>query len=362
MKIANPLYDHAFKYLMSNDKLAKKVLSTILEQEVLELELAQQEIIIEDKLKHFTLYRLDFKAKIKNDQGKEELVLIELQKSKLPTNELRFRNYLGSAYSQKKTKQKADKATAIETLPIIAIYIMGYNLVDIPVMAVTVDRKIINASTKEELDIQSNFIELLTHKCYILQVRRLPKKRRTKLEEFMTLFNQAWISNDNYILDLEYVPEAFSDIAEYLHRPLESEEMVRQLAAEDEVELLFASQEAEIAKAIARAKEARTKLKEAKAKEKEAREKEKEAKQKEKEAKQKEKEARKQEKEAKERAQEAKERAQEAKERAQEAQEKTKEINLKLAKKMLKYGESIEDTIAETGLDKAIIIALKEEI
>jgi hypothetical protein len=35
MKIANPLYDHAFKYLMSNDKLARKVLSVILDKEVL---------------------------------------------------------------------------------------------------------------------------------------------------------------------------------------------------------------------------------------------------------------------------------------------------------------------------------------
>jgi len=34
MKIANPLYDHAFKYLMSNDRLARKVLSVILEKEV----------------------------------------------------------------------------------------------------------------------------------------------------------------------------------------------------------------------------------------------------------------------------------------------------------------------------------------
>lgn len=47
MRIANPLYDNAFKYLMSNDRLARKVLSVILEKEVIELELAQQEHIIE---------------------------------------------------------------------------------------------------------------------------------------------------------------------------------------------------------------------------------------------------------------------------------------------------------------------------
>ena len=49
MKIANPLYDHAFKYLMSNDRLARKVLSVILDKEVLKLELSQQEIQDEDQ-------------------------------------------------------------------------------------------------------------------------------------------------------------------------------------------------------------------------------------------------------------------------------------------------------------------------
>jgi hypothetical protein len=101
MKIANPLYDHAFKYLMSNDKLARKVLSVILEKEVLELELSQQEVVVEDEKRRFTLYRLDFKAVIMDENGRKETVLIELQKSKLPTNVLRFRNYLGMAYTQK---------------------------------------------------------------------------------------------------------------------------------------------------------------------------------------------------------------------------------------------------------------------
>ncbi len=55
MKIANPLYDHAFKYLMSNDKLARKVLSVILEKEVLELELSQQEVVVKDEERRFTL-------------------------------------------------------------------------------------------------------------------------------------------------------------------------------------------------------------------------------------------------------------------------------------------------------------------
>lgn len=37
MQIVNPLYDKAFKYLMENERLAKKVISVILDEEIEEL-------------------------------------------------------------------------------------------------------------------------------------------------------------------------------------------------------------------------------------------------------------------------------------------------------------------------------------
>jgi hypothetical protein len=256
MKIANPLYDHAFKYLMSNDRLARKVLSVILEKEVLELELAQQEVVIEDQERRFTLYRLDFKALVRDENGRQEAVLIELQKSKLPTNVLRFRNYLGLSYTQKANAPEAS-GKRDEVLPIISIYILGYNIEDIPVLATKVDRRIIDMSRHEELHIESDFIDLLTHTCYVLQVRRLPGERRSRIERFMTLFNQAWVAEEKFILDLEDVPEEFKDIAEYLQRPLKEEELRAKLRAEEEVEALFAMQEAEKAELRRQAEEER---------------------------------------------------------------------------------------------------------
>jgi hypothetical protein len=248
MKIANPLYDHAFKYLMSNDRLARKVLSVILEKEVLELELAQQEVVVEDQERRFTLYRLDFRAVVRDADGRQEAVLIELQKSKLPTNVLRFRNYLGLSYSHR-------PATGEGALPIITIYILGYNVEDIPVMAAKVDRRITDLSRHEELHIQSDFIGLLTHTCYVLQVRRLPGERQSRIERFMTLFNQAWVAEEKFILDLEEVPEEFKDVAEYLQRPLREEDIRARLRIEEEVEELFALQEAEKAELAKRLEE-----------------------------------------------------------------------------------------------------------
>lgn len=326
MKIANPLYDHAFKYLMSNDRLARKVLSVILDKEVLELELAQQEIVIEDQERRFTLYRLDFKALIRDHNGREKTVLIELQKSKLPTNLLRFRNYLGLAYAQK------PRTGADAVLPIISIYILGYNIEDIPVLAAKVDRRIIDMSLQEELHIESDFIALLTHTCYILQARRLPTQRLSRIEQFMTLFNQAWVQEHKFILDLEEVPEEFKDIAEYLQRPLQEEEIRRKLQAEEEVEALFAMQEAEkeqlragMEKALAREEEALAREEE------ERRQKEEERRQKEEERRQKE-----------------------------EARMQARESAQKLARFMLQTGASIQDTARETGLSEEELYRLME--
>ncbi len=298
MKIANPLYDHAFKYLMSNDRLARKVLSVILEKEVLELELAQQEVVVEDQERRFTLYRLDFRALIRDEDGRQEAVLIELQKSKLPTNVLRFRNYLGLSYSH---RQKLPDGGREFALPIISIYILGYNIEDIPVMAAKVDRRIVDMSKHEELHITSDFIDLLTHTCYILQVRRLPQKRRSRIEQFMTLFNQAWVAEEKFILDLAEVPEEFKDVAEYLQRPLKEEELRAKLQAEEEIEALFALQEAEKAELSKRLEEER-------------RQKEEERRQKE------------------------------------TAQAQVKEHAVKLGRLLLKSGASIEEVMRETGL------------
>ncbi len=49
MKIVNPLYDKAFMFLMQNNRLAKKVLSVILDQEISELSLSQQETVAPTK-------------------------------------------------------------------------------------------------------------------------------------------------------------------------------------------------------------------------------------------------------------------------------------------------------------------------
>jgi hypothetical protein len=247
MKIINPLYDYAFKYLMQNNRIAKKVIGTILECEIIELIVEQQEIIAVDETRGLKLYRLDFSAIIVDKEGKHQKVLIELQKSKLPTNLLRFRTYLGENYRKKETFTNDSGVEETRIYPIISIYILGYNVVDIPYLSVNIDNKVTNTVTKEEVNVSSDFITFLTHRTYIIQIRRLSEKRQSRLEQFLTIFNQSWATSDKYILNIPDVPEEFDDIVKYLTGPVLDEDFRNKLKAEEEIDEIFRSQEAELA-------------------------------------------------------------------------------------------------------------------
>ncbi len=268
MKIVNPQYHYAFKYLMQNERIAKKVLSVLLECEVLALSIDQQKVISVDEYRGLKLFRLDFSAVIVNEQGEKQKVLIELQKSKLPTNLLRFRSYLGSSYAKKEVEVNEDWKEATKAYPIISIYILGYNVMDIPYLAVNIDNRITNTVTKEEVEVSSDFINLLTHKTRIIQIRRLSEKRRTRLEHFLLLFNQSWMTKEKYILDLQDVPKEFTDIANYLGGPVRDEAFRRQLEGEEEIDEIFKEQEIKLAKHAEELEEAKQREEEAKQKQK----------------------------------------------------------------------------------------------
>ena len=80
----NPIYDQAFKYLMENNELAKKILHLILDKEIVQLQMKNIEFPIANQDGIVTA-RYDFKALIKEADGEMQKVLIELQKYKSPS-------------------------------------------------------------------------------------------------------------------------------------------------------------------------------------------------------------------------------------------------------------------------------------
>ena len=206
----------------------------------------------------------NFIAIIIDENGKRQKVIIELQKSKLPTNALRFRTYLGTNYSKHEVVVNEMGVEKPRVYPIIAIYILGYNVVDIPYLAVNIDNKITNTVTKKEVAVTSDFIDLLTNKTRIIQIRRLSENRLTRLERFLMLFNQTWITSERVTLELEEIPEGFDDVAKYLQGAMKDDAFRLKLKAEEEVDALFRSQEAEIAAAWQQLQEAKKAIEAAK--------------------------------------------------------------------------------------------------
>ena len=71
------------------------------------------------------------------------------------------------------------------------------------------------------------------------------------MEKFLVLFNQAWCTDEKFILDLQNIPEEFKDIAKYLQGPVMDDKFRRQLEAEEQLDTIFDGQEAKYLKQIA---------------------------------------------------------------------------------------------------------------
>ena len=78
--IANPIYDSVFKYMMEDDRVAKIMLSALLQKEIIHLEMRPHEYTGVTQRK-ISMMRIDFAATIKNEDGTQQLILIELQKT-----------------------------------------------------------------------------------------------------------------------------------------------------------------------------------------------------------------------------------------------------------------------------------------
>lgn len=235
MQIANPIYDAVFKYLMDDNRVAKLLISKIIEQEILHLEFQPLENRVDIEHRMFTVYRLDFSAIIKTETGETKQVIIEIQKAKFPTDIMRFRKYLGQQYiSEKNTLILGEKKMA---LPIISIYFLGHKLQNTDAPVIKVKRNYIDVSTGNEIREKEEFIESLTHDSYIIQIPHLHQKRRTELEMLLSVFDQSNISEDHHILNIsekDFEPQ-FRPLVRRLQRAAEEPKIRKTMDIEDEV-------------------------------------------------------------------------------------------------------------------------------
>ena len=193
--VANPLYDTVFKYLMEDERIAKTMLSALLQKQVVDVKMRRHEYpnIMRETI---SMFRIDFAATIKEDDGKEHLILIELQKTWLETETLRFRQYLALQYNNKENmREDTDGKYA---LPTVAVYLLGHRIGQINNSVVYAKHKIYDYDGNEvSLDKPDPFVESLQHDSIIVQIPRLQGQVNNRLGKVLSVFDQSQKSQDN---------------------------------------------------------------------------------------------------------------------------------------------------------------------
>ena len=211
MEIANPIYDAAFKYLMQDDRAARLLVGRITGLDVESLELRPQEaaaprgVLRADAAETaprdsgpgngaetppLALFRMDFAARVRTADGGERQVLIEIQKTNAPTVVERFRAYLGQQMCSP-ANVVAQPSGRREAVPIVTIYLLGYDLGISDEAVLDVCPRATERRTGAEIDAGHPFIAGIHHRSHIVQIPRLRGRRRDDLERVLSIFDQG---------------------------------------------------------------------------------------------------------------------------------------------------------------------------
>ena len=207
LHVANPIYDSVFKYIMSDERISKTILSALLKKEVVKVEMRPHEYVnaTRDTL---SMFRIDFAATIREKDAekgglKDRVVLIELQKTWLDTETLRFRQYLGAQYSNKiNIREDSPKGYAY---PMVAVYLLGHRVGDIEEPVVYVNHDVYDYNGKVVKDGKEEpFVESLTHNSIIVQIPLLKGRVNNRLEKVLSVFDQSQKdSDDKQVLNID---------------------------------------------------------------------------------------------------------------------------------------------------------------
>jgi hypothetical protein len=224
--------------MMNDDKVARLLLSAIIGREIVSLEFRPTE-------HHFPMgellavMRMDFSARVLDEHGNQELIILELQKAKLASDIMRFRRYLGEQYSNKENLVREPKPEYPyrKALPILSIYFLGHTLEFAKAPVLRVNRAYIDAATGEKILEKEEFIESLTHDSIIIQIPYLKGRRRTELEQLLSLFDQSSATDDHHLLNVseEDLPERYRPMIRRLQKAIADPGVRQTMEAEDDL-------------------------------------------------------------------------------------------------------------------------------
>ena len=189
LRVANPIYDSVFKYLVEDLRIAKILISALLKKEVLEVEVRKHEYTNGTR-DNISMFRIDFGAKVRESDGSQHLVLIELQKTWLETETLRFRQYLGAQYANPDNIGKEESHEF--GIPMVTVYLLGHKVGDIKEPIIYAVHKAYDYYGNEVTEgIPDPFVESLVHDSIIVQIPRLHGRVNNRLEKVLSVFDQT---------------------------------------------------------------------------------------------------------------------------------------------------------------------------
>jgi len=219
--VANPIYDIVFKYLMEDERIARTILSALLQKDIIKVEIRPHEYSNSQR-DTLSVFRIDFGATVREADGSEHLILIELQKTWLPTETLRFRQYLGVQY-ENPNNMLGDK-TDQHALPMVAVYLLGHKVGDIEEPVLYVRHQSYDYAGKVVTKgLPNEFVDSLTHDSIIVQIPRLHGQINNRLDKVLSIFDQTRKdSNNQQILNIDdsLYPEDDLEMQRILHRLL----------------------------------------------------------------------------------------------------------------------------------------------
>ncbi len=250
MTIANPIYDTVFKYLMEDERIARTILSALLKEDIVKVEVRPHEYANGQK-EVLSIFRIDFGATVRKPSGEEQLILIELQKTWLPTETLRFRQYLGVHYQN--PKNIVSDSPDRHALPMVAVYLLGHTVGEIEAPVIYVRHQALDYDEKPlTRGIPNRFVDSLNHDSIIVQIPRLHGRINNRLDKVLSIFDQSNVCRDNehYLnLDEKAFASADADMEPIFHRLMmaaSSVEMRQNMNVEDEYYSIIKEQEGKL--------------------------------------------------------------------------------------------------------------------
>jgi hypothetical protein len=200
--IANPIYDSVFKFLMEDERVARTILSALLKMDITKVEMRPHEYSNSQR-DALSMFRIDFAATVRQSDGSEKIILIEVQKTWIETETLRFRQYLGVQYQRKENIQPGSKEGF--AIPMVAVYILGHKVGDIEEPVIYVEHEAYDYNRNLVVrGLPNAFVDSLTHDSIIVQIPLLHGQVNNRLDKVLSVFDQnLQDKNNKHVLNID---------------------------------------------------------------------------------------------------------------------------------------------------------------